>query len=73
MKDTYEPIEALFANDAESLIGHRVLCAQDREGLGYYATLVRIDGGNRPFVCILENHLNEKKRLESNWRWVCGY
>ena len=23
MKDTYEPIEALFANDAESLIGHR--------------------------------------------------
>ena len=25
MKDTYEPIEALFANDAESLIGHRYM------------------------------------------------
>ena len=73
MKDTYEPIEALFANDAESLIGHRVLCAQDMDGLGYYATLVRIENSNRPFVCILENHLNEKKRLESTWRWVCGY
>ena len=71
MKTTYEPIEALFAKDAESLIGHRVLCAQDRKGLGYYATLVRIEGGSRPFVCILENHLNEKKRSESNWSCIC--
>ena len=73
MKTNYEPIEALFAEEARSLIGHRVLCAHDRDNLGYYATLVRIESSSKPFVCILENHLNEKKRLESNWRWVCGY
>jgi hypothetical protein len=65
-----EPIEALFADDAKHLIGKSVLCANDKEGLGYYATLIRIESGNKPFVCILNNHLNEEKQLESRWRWI---
>lgn len=65
-----EPIEALFADDAKHLIGKAVLCAQRKEGLGYWATLVRIENTNKPFVCILNNHLNEEKQLESRWRWI---
>lgn len=38
-----EPIEALFADDAKHLIGKAVLCAQRKEGLGYWATLVRFE------------------------------
>lgn len=69
MTKTAEPIYALFAKDATHLLGKKVLCAQEKEGLGYWATLVRIEESGTPFVCVLNNPQNAKK-AESKWRWV---
>lgn len=72
MSKKHAPISALFADDAKPLIGRLVLCDQDKEGLGYWATLVRIENSSKPFVCVLNNPANAQG-AEPRWRWVVEY
>lgn len=48
---SYHPIQS---DEVHHLVGSKVLCAQQQEGLGYYATLIAInERRRRPYLCRL--------------------
>jgi len=56
------PITKEDSQRAFRLVGERILCARDPEGLGSYATLVDVlTGEDAPFAVILENPCNTNR------------
>lgn len=65
-RKAYHPIER---ESATHLIGKDILCSNTREGLGYWATLIRIDFDSRfPYVC----ELSYNNRMKS-FKWIASY
>lgn len=56
-----EPIHALNKDLAAPLIGKEVLCANHKEGLGYYATLIGFCPKTGKFVVKLPHFKNNRR------------
>lgn len=60
-----QPIHAFNQDIARHLIGKAVLCAQHKEGLGYYGTLIGFCSKTGKFIV---KRLYDKN--ESRWMWI---
>lgn len=62
-KRSYHPIEH---NEADHLIGQEILCANEKEGLGYWAKLIKINKySNFPYFC--EIYYN---KVQKGFKWI---
>lgn len=61
----YHPIEK---DEARHLVGQNIICANTKEGLGYWATLEGIDDNSEfPYICKLDYN----KKIK-NFKWIAN-
>lgn len=60
-----QPIHAINKKQAKTLVGKNILCAQHKEGLGYYGTLIGFCPATGKFIV---QRLGSRKT--SRWMWI---